>query len=190
MLNSMRQQRVSFYLLKCWWMHYGKDIISLGRVRGKKVIMLKTQAYIDFCVALGKAGTFSSSPRAEFLSFDFCYDVYPKAAVSDKKERANPRVGVMCHRAQWPFPLPTELGQSNAPIKWCPAPVFPPKSFVSWNVSLCQLSTCPLSFVEKDAALEGGLSCSELGVHSIPHWALSVGGLERKPGRGCPTWSL
>lgn len=82
-------------------------------------------AYLDFCVALRKAGTFSSSPRAEFLSFDFRYDVYPKAAVSDKKERANPRMDVRCRRAQRPFPLPTELGQNKSPMKRCPASVFP-----------------------------------------------------------------
>lgn len=54
---------------------------------------------LDFCVALEKADTFRSSPRAGFLSFDFHYDVYPMAMISDKKEKANPRVGVRCQGA-------------------------------------------------------------------------------------------
>lgn len=68
-----------------------------------------------------------------------------------------------------PVPLPTELGQSKAPMNQCPAPCFPPRSFVSQNIGLRWWSTCLLSFVEKDAASEDGSSHSELGVHSVPH---------------------
>lgn len=139
------------------------------------MLEINDMVYLDFfllfffCVTLGKASTFSSSPRAEFLSFDFRYDVYPKAAVSDKKERANPSMGVRCCRVQCPFLLPTKLGQSKAPMKRCQHQFPPPaKSFMSQNVSLCRLSTCLLSFVEKDAASEGSSYCSELGVHSVP----------------------
>lgn len=90
--------------------------------------------YLDCCVALGKASTFSRSPRAECLSFDLHCDVYPKAEVSDKKERASSRVGVRYHKAQHPFPLPTQPGQSRAPMNRCPVPVFLPKSFTPRNI--------------------------------------------------------
>lgn len=76
---------------------------------------------------------------------------------------------VRCRRMQCLFLLPTKLGQSKAPTKQCQHQFPPPtKSFMSQNVSLCQLSTCLLSFVEKDAASDGGSSHSELGVHGIP----------------------
>jgi len=125
---------------------------------------------LNFCVALGKAGTFSSSPRAEFLSFDFHYDVYPKATVSDKKERVSPGVGVRCSRAHRSFLLPAKLGESKAPIDRCLAPIPPSLPQVlcvakHWPVLVAHV---PASFVEKDDTLEGSLSCSELGVHSVP----------------------
>lgn len=85
---------------------------------------LNDMVYLDFCVALGKVGTFSSSPRAEFLSFDFHYDVYPKATISDKKEWDRPTGGVRCCTAQYPFFLSIKLGQGKVPMKWCLVPVF------------------------------------------------------------------
>lgn len=54
------------------------------------------------------------------------FTVHPKAEVSDKKERANARVGVRSHKAQLPFPSPPSCNRAGHPQRGAQCQFFSP----------------------------------------------------------------